>query len=261
MTQESSQRIAKLKQRLADIAEGLARSGGGLALLGLGSAGLERERLDEWSDLDFFAIVEAGRKPAYLADLAWLEGGCRLSWRFANTKDGFKLLYEDGIFAEMAVFEPAELAAVPYSPGRLVWAREGFDRAMLEPRNTSGRAWTPPSIEHAAGELLSCLYVALCRFRRGEKLSAWRFAQVYCLDRFLELLEMLEPDAGRQGQDPYSRDRRFEARFPGEAERLGEFLRGYEGTPAAVLSLLAWLEERVGADAAMAKEIRRLAEG
>src|SRR5688500_13710352 len=49
-----------LLERLNQIARSLAASGSGLALIGLGSVGEERERLDAWSDLDFFAIVGAG---------------------------------------------------------------------------------------------------------------------------------------------------------------------------------------------------------
>ncbi len=49
-----------LLKRLDEIGLSLERSGHGLALLGLGSVGLELDRIDAYSDLDFFAIVEAG---------------------------------------------------------------------------------------------------------------------------------------------------------------------------------------------------------
>ena len=47
------------------------------------------------------------------------------------------------------------------------------------------------------GELLTNLYVGLCRFHRGEKLSAMRFIQIYALDRLITLLDM-EPCSGSQ---------------------------------------------------------------
>ena len=43
-----------------------------LALLALGSCGTERERLDQYSDLDFFVIVKDDYKQAYIQDLTWL---------------------------------------------------------------------------------------------------------------------------------------------------------------------------------------------
>jgi len=52
----------KLLKRLDDIGQELSKRPGALALIGLGSVGLERERLDTFSDLDFFVIVQAGYK-------------------------------------------------------------------------------------------------------------------------------------------------------------------------------------------------------
>ena len=59
-----------LLSRLDAIGASLARRGDALALLGLGSVGVETDRIDDFSDLDFFAIVEPGRKARYLDDLA-----------------------------------------------------------------------------------------------------------------------------------------------------------------------------------------------
>ncbi|MBU0935336.1 MAG: hypothetical protein KKI09_01220 [Spirochaetes bacterium] len=246
-----------LEQRLQGLAVSLAVRPEALALLGLGSAGLENERLDEWSDLDFFVVVAAGSKQAWLQDTSWLGAPQALAYLFRNTPDGFKVLWQDGIFGEMAVFEPQELATIPFAEGRMVWARPGFDTLVLKPGNTGGRKSPPPSAEHATGELLTCLYVGMCRWRRGEKLSAWRFIQGYCLDRFLELTELLE--SARPGyEDPYSRDRRFEQRFPAAAENLQGFLTGYTQVPQSALAFLAWLEARMPVNAAMAAEIRQL---
>ena len=179
----------QLESRLHAIARSLEATGHGLALLGLGSVGREIDRLDQWSDLDFFAIVVPGSKAGFLADTSWLAAPCPLDWQFRNTVDGFKLLWSDGIFGEMAVFEPQELAGIPFAPGRVVWSAAGFDVGLLEPRVTSGHLRRPDRLDYLVGELLSCLLVGLCRFRRGEKLSAWRFVQTYCLDRFLEIVD------------------------------------------------------------------------
>ena len=65
-----------LLSRLNDIGASLARSKKAVALIGLGSVGIEVDRLDEFSDLDFFAIVEPGYKAEFIEDLDWLGSIC-----------------------------------------------------------------------------------------------------------------------------------------------------------------------------------------
>ena len=110
-----------LLARLQKIGQTVKETGYGVAVLGLGSAGQERQRLDDYSDLDFFVIARAGAKRYFLDSLAWLEGIQPVTFSFLNTADGYKLLFADGIFCEMAVFEASELAQIPYSGARVVW--------------------------------------------------------------------------------------------------------------------------------------------
>lgn len=133
MTSPQIDRRTRLLQRLDEIGQALEASGQAFALLALGSVGRELERLDAYSDLDYFAIVKPGAKQTFLDDTAWLSRPCPVVFLFRNTVDGFKYLYEDGIFCEMAVFEPHELARIPFAPGRVVWKAEGFDESILTP--------------------------------------------------------------------------------------------------------------------------------
>ena len=82
---EPSARTQRLLDRLDAIGASLAQSGHGLALIGLGSVGEERQRLDEYSDLDFFAIVQPGYKDAFIGDLGWLERVHPIDFAFQNT--------------------------------------------------------------------------------------------------------------------------------------------------------------------------------
>src|SRR5687767_10210768 len=102
-----------LLKRLAEIGDSLSKNENALALLGLGSVGIELERLDEYSDLDFFVIVRPGYKQQFIDDLSWLSAVCPIAYCFKNTIDGYKLMFSDGIFCEMALFEEAELAKIP----------------------------------------------------------------------------------------------------------------------------------------------------
>lgn len=252
---------ALLLARLDAIGAALRDSGHALALIGLGSVGLEPERLDAQSDLDFFAIVEPGHKARYIQNLDWLAQAHALAWHFQNTVDGHKALMRDGVFCEFAVFEPHELADIPFAPGRFVWRREGVDLAMAAPRKPmpSGQA---PDEGWIVGEALSCLFVGLQRWHRGEKLSALRFVQGYALDRLIELDLLRQPPAADAARaDPFNRERRLELRHPGLAAELPALLPGYAHTPAAALALLEALQRR-GAllDGAIAARIRELAQ-
>jgi hypothetical protein len=248
-----------LLARLDAIGRSLESSGHAEALLGLGSVGLELDRLDEYSDLDFFAIVEPGWKAHYIADLGWLDQVEPVVYSFRNTPDGYKLLFADGIFCEFAVFERAELAHIPFAPGRIVWKRPDVPESIAVPVAASG---TPAakSPDFLLGEALTNLYVGLGRYRRGERLSAAHFIQGYAVDRVVELAGLIETE-GSARRDPYSGERRFEARFPGTARLLPGMLPGYEGTPQAALAVLAWLEQHFPVNPALAARIRELAKG
>ena len=245
-----------LLKRLDEIGQSLDQSGHALALIGLGSVGLELERLDAYSDLDFFAIVEPGAKRAYLDDLQWLSAVCPVAYCFANTGDGYKLLFADGIFCEFAVFEPHELQEVPFAPGRIVWKQAGASAALSQPvKEPASRPQRSP--DWLLGEALTNLYVGLAREKRGERLSATRFIQGYAVDRVLELAGYVEA-AQAVARDEFANERRFEQRYPGVAGQAGAWMQGYERNRESALAILAFLEQHFEVNGAMAVGIRGL---
>jgi hypothetical protein len=229
-----------LLSRLNDIGESLSKKSTALALIGLGSVGLELDRLDQFSDLDFFVIVKAGSKSEYLQNLAWLTDVSPIAYYFANTEDGYKLLYEDGVFCEFAVFEIAELEQATFAPGRVVWKAQGISEAIGMPKKYS-KGIQQRSIEWLIGEALTNLYVGLSRDHRGEKLSAMMFIQGYAVERILELSEQVETATTAQ-QDIFNLDRRYEFRYPGIAQFLPTFLQGYERNRESSLAILSFLD-------------------
>lgn len=246
---------ALLLKRLEDIGQSLAQSGHGLALLGLGSVGQELARLDAYSDLDFFAIVEPGSKMQFLEDLSWLSRIQPIAYAFMNTADGYKLLYADGIFCEFAVFEPQEMAQIPFAAGRIVWQAAAFDATLAAPQ-----LQPRPSVhttEWLLGEALTNLYVGLGRYHRGEKLTAQRFIQHYAVDRVLQLMEQLE-EAQPAFRDEFAPDRRFEQRYPRMAQHLPAFIQGYAHTLASARAILAFLDAHFEVNPAMKAAISAL---
>jgi lincosamide nucleotidyltransferase B/F len=250
---------AHLLQRLEEIAASLASTGYGVALIGLGSVGVELARLDEYSDLDFFAIVQPGFKQHFLQNLGWLNMPCPIAYSFRNTPDGYKLLYTDGIFCEMAVFEEAELATIPFAEGRIIWKAVGVEEAIRLPTCRPASPSGPlNAVEWLLGEALTCLYVGLQRYWRGEKLSAQRFVQHYAVDRVLELGEVGQWQAGAAPRDPFAIERRYEQRYPDIARHLPDFVQGYERTPESAQALLAFLEAHFSTNSTMRDRIQAL---
>ncbi|HEX4910149.1 MAG TPA: hypothetical protein VFV64_05240 [Permianibacter sp.] len=244
-------------ERIHHIGKAFAASPSGLALIGLGSTGPQAERLDAYSDLDFFAVVEAGAKHAYLQQLDWLDRIAPVSWHFHNTPDGCKLLFQDDIYCEFAVFEPHELAGIPFSTGKVLWKRDDVDAAIATPQLPEPRPLNH-SIEWCLYEALSNLYVGIGRYCRGEKLSAFRFVQSYAVDRVIELIERTW-DADVRARDPFSNERRFEQRYPEFAPLLSAFMPGYRDSPKAALAMLEFLDLHWEVPAPLAASIDRMA--
>jgi hypothetical protein len=251
-----------LLTRLDAIAEALRVSDHALALIGLGSVGLERTRLDQYSDLDFFVIVEPGYKARYVDRLDWLAAAQPLSWHYRNTADGHKALMADGVFCEFAVFEPQELDGIPFAPGRVVWRRPDVDAAIATPRRALPQILSRDET-WIVGETLGHLFVGLKRWQRGEWLSAARLIQVHAVDRLIELDELRRSNTDRSAaMDPFSPDRRLEQRAQELAAELPALMPGYQHSPAAATAVLTALERR-GAmlDEFLTDRIREMAAG
>ena len=177
---------------------------------------------------------------------------------FRNTADGYKVLFEDGIFCEFAVFEAHELARIPFASGRLIWKDDSFDESFCTP------APRQQSIQHIEGtdewhlgEALTNLYVGLGRVHRGEILTGTRFIQSYAIDHVLILAKALETAQGF-AEDPFNYERRYEMRYPQTAQYLPAFLQGYEHNVESALAILTFLERHFEVSPAMSAAIREL---
>ncbi|MDD2929741.1 MAG: hypothetical protein PHP05_02460 [Sideroxydans sp.] len=245
-----------LLDRLEEIGAVLARSGKALALIGLGSAGNETGRLDEFSDLDFFAIVENGHKYDFIDDLSWLSSICPVAFSYRNTRDGHKVMFSDDVFCEFAVFEFPELEQIPFAPGRIVWQRADVPDVLLQPAQHWQRQ-EERSIEWLMGEVLSNLYAGLSRQGRGEKLAAMRAIQVHAVERVLELAVRIETEAAAV-RDIFAFERRYEQRYPDTARTLPRFMQGYQRNNESALAILDYLELHFEPNLAMVAAIRKL---
>lgn len=244
-----------LLQRLDDIGASVAQDGRALALLGVGSVGTERSRLDKYSDLDFFVVAKDGLANGLIDDLSWLEAAAPLRFTFRNTVDGHKIFFEDGIYGEFAVFTRDSIRMIPAHGERVIWAEPGFDPAMLERFSLKSEE---VSAEWIAGEILTNLYVGLTRLARGEKLSAFRFVQVYAMDQLLRLLAARGPTAY---PDPHDLSRRAETRDHDIAGSFPALMGGYDRTAESALAMLSLVSSLVTVDPYVKERILAAAAG
>lgn len=229
--------IDTLHRRLEALVTSLEQQPGALALLGLGSAGLHGDRMDEYSDLDFFVIVREDAQEALLRSTDWVRAAAPVVYDFENSPHGRKVLFQDGVFAEYAVFTERELGAVAEPSMRVIWSGDPA-RDWSEVRaGPVPRSWGHDREDFHLNEALTNLYVGLLRDRRGEHLSALRFIQVYAVDRVLAMQALRE--APGTTRDPFGVERRAEE-WAGEVP-LASFCPGYEHNVVAARALLDWL--------------------
>jgi hypothetical protein len=243
----------QLLTRLERLTEVLRQDPDCLGLLALGSAA-DTTRMDDYSDLDFFVIVKDGTVQRFLSEDTWLSACAPLAYRFRNTVDGHKALWEDGIYVEYAVFDLSTLAHISYTTGRWCFKRDGIilpdqpHKPLPDPRQ---------SVDFAYNEALTNLLVGMMRYRRGERMAGARLIQVHAIDRILATLDdpsiPLSPNV-----DPFSLDRRIEFRHPEITPLLKDVLVDLDKLPQATLALLAYLQARMSIPEAMVQRITAL---
>jgi hypothetical protein len=246
----------RLLQRLDDLGVVLAGRGDALALLGLGSVGVDLDRLDDHSDLDFFVVVDDGAKQRYLDSIDWLEQLEPVVFSFPNSVDGRKALFADGPFAEYAIFTLEELRGASYPPGRIVWERAGAPVGLESSGRVPGSS-PYDDAEYQLNEALTNLYVGLQREARGERLSATRLIQTHAVDRVLTFLDLTQSGGGSR-QDVFVVERGAERRFGPDVLPLSSLAPGYDHNREAAIAMLEWLEARADVNRALAAAIRQL---
>lgn len=215
-----------------------------LAVLALGSIGVDIDRLDAYSDLDFFVIVEDHYKNHLIENLEWLERVSPIGFCFRNTKDGYKVIFKDGIYAEFAVFSRSEVKGVVQNQARLIWKKEGYeDETLLIKKNSKTEETHNP--KDLLYEALTNLYVGLNRALRGEKLSGQRFIEGYALDHIIQYMRILFKT---DEKDIFSPERRFEMHYPEIQIVLSKMLSGYNHLHVSAESILTWINSEIKID-------------
>lgn len=246
-----------LKQRLFEISENVRRTKDALGFLALGSCGKNIDRMDEYSDLDFFVIAKDGKKMRFIENLDWLFDAGEPDYYFKNTKDGYKYLYNDGVYCEFAVFEVKEMENVSYSEGSFMWRDEALSLNFAQ-STKKNRILEPESIDWAIGEILTCLFVGLNRYARGELLTGTKFVQSFAVDLLLSISKHFAKETD-VAKDDFQNDRRYELRYPEVAKHLPMMMQGYDRTPQSAIYLVEFLDKTFNINRKMRDRIINLA--
>lgn len=246
-----------LLERLNAIGQNLSHYDQALLLLGVGSVGAELNRLDAYSDLDFFVITKPGCASRFIDHLDWLNQVCPLSYQFRNADVGWKIMFEDGIYGEFAIFNEDELQEIPCYGGRIVWCRPEY-KPQIPTLDQPSPIKRPEAMDFPLNEAITNIYVGLCRYARGEKMSAKTFIESYAVGQIIATLHLHSQELPCD-IDPYSSDRRVEARFPAFSAHLGEMLQGYDRVPQSAVHILNYIESIYPVNPKLSQEIRNLA--
>lgn len=195
-------------------------------LVAVGSMAAVDYQPDEWSDHDFYLVVEAGHQEYFRNNMQWLPRFEEISFFFRETEHGVKAVYKNGHLLEFAVFDPDELFLARVNRYRILLDKCDIEERMKKVRErTEGNCGDAiPDNRFLAGEFLTNLLVGTGRFRRGEKISANFFIKQSAMENLLKLIKKNIPAENGDILDNIDHRRRFEFVWPEQGERINNLL-------------------------------------
>lgn len=242
-----------LEQRLQAVAHQVSQYDHAWALIATGSMGLNPDSVDRYSDLDLLIVSQGDPVLRFIDDLQWLESISPIPWRYRYNEECVKFFFSDGIFCELSCITPENMKNLSYSGGRAVWARDGFDSQYCLPNVPKEH-----DLQRLLGELLTIMYIGLCKYRRGELLSACGYFFGQARDLFARISGHCEPRDASVRIDPFSPDRHFEDAFGNLQSTAEMIVQGYRNIPGSAEALMDFLESRFPIDRFISKQIRDL---
>lgn len=213
-----------------------------IGLIFVGSAAAT-ERVDQYSDQDFFLVVKEGTGEGFRQDLSWLPNSSDIALHPRETAHGLKVVYQNGDVLEFAVFEDSELELSAANDYKVV-----LDRADLTERMAKIAERSIPGEVSRAQELelfLSLILIGVGRARRGEVLAAEQHIKGYALNHALRLIRLAKPvDASKK--DSLNAYRRFEFDYPELGRELQDVM--LRPTEESAKSLAALVLREINSD-------------
>lgn len=212
-----------------------------LGLVAAGSMAQQDYQPDQWSDHDFFLIVQPNEQAAVKADLSWLPNHEQIVYHFPDSAHGMRALYADYHLVELAVFDAEELNMAKANRYRVLVDKANVTEQMAAvAAETAAFVTSTINPEQALGHFLGNLWVGYGRYQRGEHLSAHEFVKNHSLINLLKLLQQFVPSEQHALLDNLNPTRRFERCYPQLGARLNQAIN--VPTPETCRQLLAIAE-------------------
>jgi len=211
-----------------------------IGLVFVGSAAAT-QRVDQYSDQDFFLVVTEGSGESFRQDLKWLPNSAEIASHPRETAHGLKVVYQNGDVLEFAVFEDSELELSSVNDYKVV-----LDRADIAERMAKIAHRSIPTEVNRAQELelfLSLILIGVGRARRGEVLAAEQHIKSYALNHALRLVRLANPVESSM-MDSLNSYRRFEFDYPEMGRELAMVMRMPTEESARALAVLVLREIR-----------------
>ena len=207
-------------------------------LVALGSMAGQGRIPDEWSDHDFWVVVDDGAAERLRTTQDWLPDPERIVLFFRETHHGVKAVYDDGHLVEPAIFEAEELAVTRANEYRVLVDKMDLAARMetIAASTAAEASDNQPTDEFLFGQFLTNLLVGAGRWARGERQSGRVFVKQHAVGHLLELANRHCPTESADSLDNLDPHRRLEFAFPEFAERLTAILA--EDVPVAAEGLL-----------------------
>lgn len=218
--------MTRFESLSAGLTDGVRSHPGLVGLVLLGSASDDAAaRRDEWSDHDFFALIEPGRGAEVRRDLSWLPEQERIALTAREGDIGFVAVYDDGHVFEFAYSEVGELAgAVAGEATVVVDDATGSVRELID--GARARAAASDRFDPANDTRLVFvkLLIGVGRVRRGEVLGGGHFVRTWAVQHLVRAIRGRFTDRSTTLRDTIDPVRRFERDFPEWGARIAAIL-------------------------------------
>jgi hypothetical protein len=214
-----SEYLEKFLSYQAQLTDSVAKRPEVVGLIFVGSAAAT-ERVDQYSDQDFFLVVHPGAGEAFRKNLDWLPNHQDIAFSPRETAHGLKVVYQNGDVLEFAVFEDSELELSSVNDYSVA-----LDRQDLADRVAKIAKRSIPAATNRAQDLelfFSLILIGVGRAKRGEVLAAEQHIKSYALTHALKLLRAT--GSSNTKADSLNSFRRFEFDYPQLASELQNLL-------------------------------------
>lgn len=211
----------------AALQRNLERDARVVALMAAGSMAGVSHQPDEWSDHDFWLVVEPGAPEWFYKHTEWMPDSDQIVLYFQESHGGLKAIYRSGHLLEFAVSDREGLMNFRVNDYRLLIDRGGLSADLERMRHTTTVEFQRVIEDDVSlmGQFITNLLVGVWRCRRGEYLSGRQLITVSSLYALLRLIAKYLPAPESAALDNLDPLRRFEAAYPAIGAQINRLLQ------------------------------------